>query len=403
MGSEPGTPRPKPQELQVGTRLRVEWSKGWWAARVAEEKGGAVRISFDTWSTDHDEWLPKDSPRLRMAIMGEKDANAEFQRLVPPPPAAPQRDPLAFLEPLPTKTRAFVPKPYNPEKEFQKRQLRLKEKIAAMQKAKLGQVDPALFAQRPGQLQLDQLGGVAGSGGGSTQDVPLPPPPVPPPPAPAGDLPAASSTEATAAPAASAVVGGAAIAAGGAVTANVVLEAAEELVAMASSPPASEPQQHRQGPSSNGNSTAGSGVGQAAFVTPPVDPSPPVVPAAPAAAATATPSAAEAVEEAWGGGRSEPLSAADGSPASAASDAPVPAAPSAVAARKVGSRQGIAAQVRWEECLTETKERYYHELSTGRTQWELPYEGWVELIADDGERYFWEPATNTTQWTRPSP
>ena len=30
-----------------------------------------------------------------------------------------------------------VPKPFNPEKEFQKRQLRIREKVAAMQKAPL--------------------------------------------------------------------------------------------------------------------------------------------------------------------------------------------------------------------------------------------------------------------------
>merc|ERR1712060_363575 len=58
--------------------------------------------------------------------------------------------------------------------------------------------------------------------------------------------------------------------------------------------------------------------------------------------------------------------------------------------------------IRWEECLTDNKERYYHELATGRTQWELPTEGWVELIADDGARYYWDPATGTTKWTRPT-
>ena len=42
-----------------------------------------------------------------------------------------------------------VPKPFNPEKEFQKRQLRIREKVAAMQKSKLGYVDPQLAAKIP--------------------------------------------------------------------------------------------------------------------------------------------------------------------------------------------------------------------------------------------------------------
>lgn len=61
----------------------------------------------------------------------------------------------------------------------------------------------------------------------------------------------------------------------------------------------------------------------------------------------------------------------------------------------------VPSSVRWEEVLTESKERYYHEVATGCTQWELPTEGWVELVNDDGSRYYWEASSNTTQWTAP--
>ncbi|CAK9115393.1 unnamed protein product [Durusdinium trenchii] len=41
---------------------------------------------------------------------------------------------------------------------------------------------------------------------------------------------------------------------------------------------------------------------------------------------------------------------------------------------------------RWEELLTEQQERYYHEVATGRSQWDLPSEGWVALLDDDGAK-----------------
>jgi hypothetical protein len=47
-----------------------------------------------------------------------------------------------------------VPKPFNPEKEFQKRQLRIREKVAAMQKAA---VFPTTMPEMPRMLGLNPV------------------------------------------------------------------------------------------------------------------------------------------------------------------------------------------------------------------------------------------------------
>jgi len=202
MSKEPDTARPRPEDLKVGMMmLRVEWSGGWWAARVSEESADKVKIAFNTWSQEHDEWVPRDSPRLRLGVAGEADAEQDLKELVPPAPAKPN---FSFLDGLPGKTKPFVPKPYNPEKEFQKRQLRLKEKIAIMQRAKFGQADPSLYAEKmgtgpplplPGQevtfAEIPSAPPLPTSGGGIPSAPPLPPwagsggsaiPPAPPPP-----------------------------------------------------------------------------------------------------------------------------------------------------------------------------------------------------------------------------
>lgn len=57
--------------------------------------------------------------------------------------------------------------------------------------------------------------------------------------------------------------------------------------------------------------------------------------------------------------------------------------------------------VQWEEVLDAKKERFYHEIATGKTQWELPDSGWVELLTDDGLAYYWEPESDFTQWYKP--
>merc|ERR1712032_186508 len=67
----------------------------------------------------------------------------------------------------------------------------------------------------------------------------------------------------------------------------------------------------------------------------------------------------------------------------------------------VASNVNSHGAVRWVEVVSESLERYYHEVATGRTQWELPSEGWVELVHTDGSLYYWEPKLDTTQWNRP--
>merc|ERR1712146_340368 len=62
---------------------------------------------------------------------------------------------------------------------------------------------------------------------------------------------------------------------------------------------------------------------------------------------------------------------------SAASDQKSSSAP---AVKSSETLPASSSAVRWEEVLSDTKERYYHELATGRTQWELPTDGWVELL-----------------------
>lgn len=144
MTREPNTPRPNPDELSEGTRLRVEWSGAWWAAKVKEVSEDRIKVGFDTWSSNYDEWMPRDSTRLRTPAPGdvEVEPNTAIQSGL-----AARRSDFPAPEDVPTmsgRQRPFVPKPYNPEKEFAKRQLRLREKIANMQRSKLGDVDSSL-------------------------------------------------------------------------------------------------------------------------------------------------------------------------------------------------------------------------------------------------------------------
>eukprot|EP00969_Alexandrium_andersonii_P267330 11813869-Alexandrium_andersonii.AAC.1 len=80
---------------------------------------------------------------------------------------------------------------------------------------------------------------------------------------------------------------------------------------------------------------------------------------------------------------------------SASALAAAPAQPPASAA--AGPASSV---VRWEELLSEQRERYYHDRVTGRTQWELPAEGWVQLLADDGSHYYWDAALAAEQCVR---
>jgi len=334
MTTEPDTERPKPEDLKVGVRLRVEWSDAWWAARVRDEGDTRVKISYDTWSSQHDEWIPRDSPRFRLARQDDKDLEAEDA-------ARPRTERFDDLLPegLPVAVRSkpFVPKPYNPEREFQKRQLRLKEKIAAMQRVKLGAVDPSLsFLQTAGQASAPSADA-------------QPEPEV---------RPARAELQATH---------------------EAVVAAVDEVLDVALSPPLQ----------------AKTDVVAASVPKAPQ-------PAGPATAPqhTAQPTAAPAAEAAAG-------AASQAAAPQAAEAAPLPAKQTAAEAPAVAGSgaggSGASEAVKWEEVLTGQGERYYHELSTGRTQWELPEDGWVQLLADDGSHYFWNAKTDVTQWVRPSP
>lgn len=336
---EPDTPRPSPDQLIPGIRLRVEWSDGWWAARVVESRPDAVRVSFDTWSEQHDEWISRESQRLRMARPEDKDLKEEANSPAPwtPPP----------LQDLSNRSKPFVPKPYNPEKEFQKRQLRLRDKIADMQQAKFGEVDPALQALRnhPPSAQAPATPAAAAAPGFAS---PFPQPPAAP-------MPGAVETQSTAPP-----------------QAAIPPEAAAP-------PPPGPPGGFPPPPAAASTSPPSKAAKMVE------DESPPVHPDELLSQATAPPWSAAA--------EPEPEPAAKGSQRSTASQAPSPAPPKQVA--------GKADLVRWEELLTDDKERYYLEVATGRTTWELPSEGWTALLDDDGSKYYWDPVVGTTQWNHP--
>ncbi|KAF4737745.1 E3 ubiquitin- protein ligase, partial [Perkinsus olseni] len=67
----------------------------------------------------------------------------------------------------------------------------------------------------------------------------------------------------------------------------------------------------------------------------------------------------------------------------------------------------------WEELTAEDGTPYYHQLTTGHTQWEPPTgqsvqpavdlpEGWEEFKADDGAPYYYNSTTGVTQWETPT-
>eukprot|EP00913_Durusdinium_trenchii_P026431 g24797.t1 len=75
--------RPAPSELREGSRLRVQWSDGWWKAEVSEVTPEKVKVTFDTWGREHDEWIARDSQRLRWALPTDQRAAAEDGGLRP--------------------------------------------------------------------------------------------------------------------------------------------------------------------------------------------------------------------------------------------------------------------------------------------------------------------------------
>jgi len=366
MTQEPETDRPSPQDLKVGTRLRVEWSKAWWAARVREEGESTVKIGFDTWSSQYDEWIPRDSQRLRLPLPDDKDLEAENSKARPLDADTPQETPPSH------QSRPFNPKPYNPEREFQKRQLRLKEKIAAMQKVKLGAADSSFTYSKVPENR-------------------------------AGLAKEAEARHATPeSPANIASTG-----------AEARLRADEALAAIPSAP----------------EQSAESRSSPAVQATPPEPSIAPVPQTSAAESAANSERAAAGITGAGALGGDAPERAAPSSvskqlhgeaaaagvaghsslqpsqvqPSAAEAETPAVAARAAAGgAAGEASSHSASGAVRWEELLTADQTRYYHEMSTGRTQWELPAEGWVQLLADDGSHYYWNCATNVTQWHTPT-
>lgn len=294
---------------------------------MLEEQGDKVKIAFNTWSSKYDEWVPRQSERLRLALPGDKDVEAAT-------PFVNSTDPVQDSKPpMLRNNKPFVPKPYNPEKEFQKRQMRLREKIAEMQKAKFGQVDPALQALQDAQPSL--LSGRSAGGTSQQADAQT-----------GTDLSKAQNQG------------------GQAETAKAL----DKIVTLAAAPQGAVPI-----------------AATAQFAPPPPVRTPAAAPALPPSVALPAGASPQVATQ----------QAAPPTTASTATTHPTCADPPKASILEVKSK------VRWHELLTAGKEHYYHEVSTGRTQWELPSQGWVALLAEDGSRYYWEPEANITQWDSP--
>jgi len=88
--NNPQLATPQPEDLKVGMQLRVQWSDAWWAATVKEEDGALLRIGFASWSAKYDEWIPRDSPRLKLPppedLKGEEERPDQADLSIPSMP-----------------------------------------------------------------------------------------------------------------------------------------------------------------------------------------------------------------------------------------------------------------------------------------------------------------------------
>ena len=50
---------------EIGKRLEVEWGKKWWRAKIIDSKPGQFKIHYLGWDEKWDEWLLRDSTRIR--------------------------------------------------------------------------------------------------------------------------------------------------------------------------------------------------------------------------------------------------------------------------------------------------------------------------------------------------
>lgn len=224
----PPTRPPRPEELEVSTRLRFKYEDRWWAATVRALGDGddRIRVAFDGWPSRHDEWVTRDCDRLYL----HESFHAEYE--APPIPQRYQRPPTIDAEgnpvqpgPRPPRPKVFDPEkermkralrpplPYNPEKERLKRLLRGQyappiENYTAHEAVPTESTSPAQEAvgsDRRRDGTATAVGGHVSSEAGdshgshasravspSTSDAPAfttvsaaaPPPPAPPPPGP---------------------------------------------------------------------------------------------------------------------------------------------------------------------------------------------------------------------------
>jgi len=321
----------------VGTQLRVEWSNGWWRASVKQEGEDKVKVAFDTWSSKYDEWIPRDSQRLRMPLPDDQHAAVASQEAEAQP--AEEEKPVGG-------------KLYDPEQEFEKRQRRLKAKIAQSREYVHGaQESEAVSAKGPAAQAR----------------------------APMADL--------TKVHEARQMKLRAKIAGLQQERLGQVDTAVSSKLGQASSP------------ASEGKSPQADLPPSPALQPPPPSaPPPPVAPPVqpPHQLPTTPPPEQTTVAQPEPSGSPTPMQ----EPTPTAAD--VQTSPEQLPPMPPLHKQDIPEGVRWMELQTDSKEYYYYEVSSGRTQWDLPSLGWVQLRDADGSPYYWLPEDNITQWTPPA-
>mmetsp|Transcript_77037 Transcript_77037/g.214262 ORF Transcript_77037/g.214262 Transcript_77037/m.214262 type:complete len:383 (-) Transcript_77037:107-1255(-) len=195
----PPTRQPRPEELELSTRLRLKFEDRWWAATVREvgDDGQKVKVGYDGWPSRHDEWLPRQSDRLYLHESVHPDYVApplpqRYQRPVPtdeegkplPVPARQPRPKVFDPEKERMKRALRPPLPYNPEKERLKRQLR--GQYAPPIEETQPTTDPAQEEQHVGAAASSwssdvAVSGVAAADVGHRAPTATTPEPVPPP------------------------------------------------------------------------------------------------------------------------------------------------------------------------------------------------------------------------------
>lgn len=115
----PPTRSPRPEELEVGTRLRFKVNGRWWPAAVQEKNGDMIRVTYEGWPARFDEWAPSDSDRLFLHESFHPDYKL-------PPVPRPERlfDFVKDSRVRPETPRPRKPRAFDPEKDRLKRATR---------------------------------------------------------------------------------------------------------------------------------------------------------------------------------------------------------------------------------------------------------------------------------------